>query len=157
MKSMNEILIKTKKGKHLRKAVRESAQKILEILSVTNSELSILLTDDEEIKSLNSAFRKKDRATDVLSFPIDEIVGGRKILGDVVISVDTAKKQARERGITLREEVTRLLVHGILHLLGYDHEKGGEEEKLFRRLEEMVCDRLGSGKGTDHRRKESGS
>jgi probable rRNA maturation factor len=133
--------------------VRQTALKVLEILSVTDSELSILLTDDEEIKSLNRSYRGKDAPTDVLSFPMNETVGGRRILGDVVISVDTAKRQASERGESLEEAIDRLLIHGILHLMGYDHERGPQEEEIFRNMEEMIGDRLRRGRGSDQDRK----
>jgi len=89
-------------------------------------ELSILLTGDREIAALNRDFRKKDRATDVLSFPMGErIDGGRpsQILGDVVISVERAREQAEMLGVLLEEELLRLLIHGVLHLCGYDHER----------------------------------
>ena len=69
-------------------------------------------------------------------------VGDRIILGDVVISIDTAQRQAEEEGISLEEVVERLLVHGIVHLLGYDHEKGGEEDLEFKRLEALALDHL---------------
>ncbi len=103
-----------------------------------NAEVSILITDDKEIRRLNSLYRGKDSPTDVLSFPMGDRVGGRLLLGDVVISLDTAGRQARELGHTIEEEIQRLLVHGVIHLLGYDHELGGEEERKFRELEEKV-------------------
>jgi len=78
----------------------------------------------------------------VLSFPLSEKVKGRLILGDIVISVDTAKRQAKEFGYSLEEELKRLLVHGLVHLLGYDHELGGEEEKKFFELEDFVLREL---------------
>jgi len=101
-------------------------------------ELSIVLVSDPQIKRLNKLYRNKDKPTDVLSFPIGEKVNGWLILGDIVISVDTAKRQAQELGHSLEEEIKRLLVHGLVHLLGYDHELGGEEENKFFELEEFV-------------------
>ncbi len=101
-----------------------------------------MITDDEHIRELNRTYRGKDKPTDVLSFPICEKVGDRLILGDVVISVDRAKAQAKEMGHSLEEEFQRLLIHGIIHLLGYDHERGGEEEIRFRELEHMVQSEL---------------
>ena len=142
---MNEIEIKLRKRRLKKTWLRKRAELILRVLGVENSELSILLTDDEEIRELNRTYRGKDRPTDVLSFPIGEEVAGRLILGDVVISLDTARRQAEELGHTLEEEVSRLLAHGIIHLLGYDHELGGEEEERFRALEERVNAELGRG------------
>ncbi|WP_457601308.1 rRNA maturation RNase YbeY [Hydrogenivirga sp.] len=135
---MNEVEIKLRKRKLRKEWIRERADLILVSLGVKNAELSVLITDDKEIRELNRRFRGKDKPTDVLSFPIGEEVGGRLILGDVVLSLDTARRQARELGHSLEEEVERLLAHGIIHLLGYDHESGGEEEKKFRELEDRV-------------------
>ncbi|RLJ70909.1 putative rRNA maturation factor [Hydrogenivirga caldilitoris] len=134
------------KRRKLRKRwLKERAELILDILGVKDSELSILITTDEEIRELNKAYRGKDEPTDVLSFPIGEKVGDRLILGDVVISLDTANRQALEWGCGLDEEVERLLAHGIIHLLGYDHELGGEEERKFKALEEKVNAELRRG------------
>lgn len=135
---MNEVQINLKKGKISERWIRERVERILQILGVDNAEVSILITDDKEIRRLNSLYRGKDSPTDVLSFPMGDRVGGRLLLGDVVISLDTAGRQARELGHTIEEEIQRLLVHGVIHLLGYDHELGGEEERKFRELEEKV-------------------
>lgn len=113
--------------------MRERAERILDILGVEGVELSVLITDDEEMRYLNHLYRGKDRPTDVLSFPMGDEVGGRVILGDVVVSADVAKE---------RTEVERLLIHGIIHLLGYDHERGDEEEELFRSMENKVLGEL---------------
>jgi probable rRNA maturation factor len=83
-------------------------------------EVSVLLTGDEEIRTLNRKYRRKDKATDVLSFPAVEMAEG--IAGDLVISLETALMQAEERGHTLEMEIKVLLLHGLLHLAGYDHE-----------------------------------
>lgn len=87
-------------------------------------ELSILLTSDDEIRALNASFRGKDKATDVLSFSQREGDGHLEhssSLGDVVISVETAQRQAKEAGVECGAELIRLLIHGVLHLVGYDH------------------------------------
>jgi probable rRNA maturation factor len=121
--------------------IRRRAAKILEGLDKEDAELSLVLTDDEEIQSLNTQWRDKDTPTDVLSFPQDE-----DLLGDVVISIETASKQADdpygwardhanvEGEWSVLDEVTLLLVHGVLHLLGHDHHKKGEA-KLMRQEE----------------------
>jgi len=118
------------------------AHKILDAVGLERTELSILITSDEEIKELNKLYRNKDRPTDVLSFPMGEEIGGWKLLGDVVISIDTARAQAKELGISLEEEVKRLLIHGIVHLLGYDHELGEEEERRFKDMEEYIQSKI---------------
>ena len=86
--------------------------------------------DDAGIRELNSTFRGKDKPTNVLSFSMQEGEFGDitpDLLGDVVISVETAQREAQEAGITLEERMSQLLVHGILHLVGYDHEQGDDE------------------------------
>ncbi len=99
-------------------------------------ELSVTIVDDEEMADLNREYRNRDKTTNVLSFSMQE--GDfpsvtPDLLGDVVISAETAQKEAEELSVTLDERMTQLLVHGILHLFGYDHEQG-EEEAL--RMEE---------------------
>ncbi len=97
-------------------------------------EISLLITDDETVRELNRNFRGKDKATDVLSFPMGE----DDMLGDIVISADTAKRQAAEAGIPLERETAFLYIHGMLHLLGYDHETGPEEEREMFALQEDI-------------------
>ncbi len=82
--------------------------------------VDVLLADDAELKRLNTAFRGKKKPTDVLSFPADDVAG--KIAGDIAISLETAARQAEEFGHTLQSEVKILLLHGLLHLNGMDHE-----------------------------------
>lgn len=98
--------------------------------------LNILFTDDAEIRELNREFRGKDKSTDVLSFPSGEKITDQSFLGELVISIPTAKRQAREFEVTLRDELLRLVVHGLLHLLGYDHEGVSKAAaQRMRRLE----------------------
>ena len=107
--------------------ILRAADVVGEIYGVENSELSITLTDDEHIHALNKKFRNIDRATDVLSFAFresdePEIIGTDfEILGDVIISLERAKVQAADFGHSFLREVIFLEVHGLLHLLGYDH------------------------------------
>jgi len=136
------MLVKLKKRKVKKREVEEWLLKALEVLGLEGVEISVYITDDEEIRKLNKTYRGKDKATDVLSFPLDENFEGYRLLGDIVISQDTAERQARELGHSLKEEVKRLLIHGLVHLLGYDHEKGGEEEKKFKELEEKILSKL---------------
>ena len=114
-----------------RRALRALARRaLLAERPFGDGELSVMLTDDEAVPALNKLYRKKDAATDVLSFEqgewdwnVKDGDGAPEHLGDVVISMDTAGRQAVEDGVTLQDEVSHLLVHGILHLLGYDHER----------------------------------
>lgn len=98
-----------------------------------STQVSLLLCNDDLIRELNRLYRGKDSPTDVLSFPQNDPV----LLGDVVISLDTAARQASELGTNLQGEVERLLVHGLLHLLGYDHETD-EGASVMRAREEAV-------------------
>ena len=117
-----------------------------------NPELSILLLDDRQIAPLNARYLQRTGPTDVISFPMHHAALPQvqpALLGDVVISVATAQRQARERGISLEAEIAFLLIHGILHLLGYDHEISpgkarkmrAREKELFGKLslQEPVC------------------
>jgi probable rRNA maturation factor len=97
------------------------------------TDLSILLTDDNQIRTLNRQFRDVDAPTDVLAFPSGEIDPDTKslYLGDVVISYPQAGKQAGTEGHTLKTELQLLVVHGVLHLLGYDHGNSDTEERMW--------------------------
>ncbi len=112
------------------------------------SELSLVFCSDEEIQTYNRDYRGKDRPTDVLSFSqIEGAEAGESIiaLGDVVVSLDSTKKQAEERGLRFEEELLRLLIHGVLHLVGYDHEDVSEEEVLrMQRREDELFERFES-------------
>lgn len=106
--------------------------------------LSIVLTDDRKIRVLNRDYRRKDKPTDVLSFSMLEGECGDVVpdsLGDLVISLETARRQAREYGVTLKAELHRLVIHGILHLCGYDHEGvSAAEANRMRRMERAVLE-----------------
>lgn len=143
-----------------------TAEAVLAVARVETAELSLVLVSDRRMRSLNRCYRKKDRTTDVLAFPLLErhsrtrcnrrATGAptswlRKpqalasdapkeptLLGDVVISMPTAKRQAAALGHSLRDEVARLLVHGVLHLLGYDHERSERDALLMARKEKAI-------------------
>jgi len=110
-----------------------------------DAELSVALIGDSEMRKLNLDYRGVDRPTDVLSFSQTEGEFGDiapDMLGDVVVSVDTALRQAKEAGHALEEELDLLIIHGVLHLLGYDHQKGADEEKEMKGLEKEVLKAL---------------
>jgi probable rRNA maturation factor len=105
--------------------VRRRARALFAALALADAELSVVLTSDARIHALNRDYREKDRPTDVLAFAMREgELGdvGPDILGDVVVSVETARRQAARAGHDLLAEVTMLMTHGVLHLLGWDHE-----------------------------------
>jgi probable rRNA maturation factor len=121
------------------RTIRGRAEKMLAALAQGGAELSIALVDDARIRELNRAYRKKDKPTDVLAFAMREGEGGAQggALGDVVISIDTARRQARDRGRPLLDELTMLLAHGILHLIGYDHRTDREERVMTAKTREL--------------------
>lgn len=115
-----------------------------------SAEISVTIVDDETIHNLNKEHRNIDRATDVLSFPlgVDGVYDinndtGAQMLGDIVISIEHALKQADLYGHSLDREIAFLTVHSMLHLLGYDHEPGGLELVRMREKEESVLTQLG--------------
>ena len=115
------------------KKLQNYAEKFMQALKRQDDELSILLVDDANMQNLNRLHRNIDSATDVLSFPQaenDEFIS--HMLGDVVISVETAERQAKEHQFSLEQELVLLLIHGLLHLLGYDHEQSLQDEMLMK-------------------------
>ncbi|PZR56067.1 MAG: rRNA maturation RNase YbeY [Candidatus Meridianibacter frigidus] len=116
--------------------VKATAKTLLDALGERNSTLSLSLVDDREIQELNRAHRGFDKATDVLSFPLWSPGETRsqqhpeRLLGDVVISVETARRQAAAYDAPLKDEVSRLLIHGLLHVMGHDHEEAEERERM---------------------------
>ena len=124
-------------------------EKVEQAVSVTliahnsaDCEVSVLLTDDPHMKQLNRDYREIDTATDVLAFAMqegeDNTVLNANILGDVVISLETAERQAKNESHSLEEEVAFLTVHGVLHLLGYDHQTQNEASVMFAKQESIL-------------------
>ena len=131
-------------------------EKTAELMQVaSHAEVSVLLADDEYIQELNRDYRGKDCPTDVLSFALDEgeepaVLGGPEetLLGDIIISLETAARQAEEFGHSLERELAYLTVHGMFHLLGFDHETE-QEKSVMREKEEEVLSALGYIRPTD--------
>ncbi|MEQ9495914.1 MAG: rRNA maturation RNase YbeY [Deltaproteobacteria bacterium] len=117
------------------KAVKRAVLATLEAEDAAGRDVSVLLTDDAEIHELNRNFRGVDKPTDVLAFSLDEGEYGSldASLGDVIISVERAKKQASSRRVTLDSELELLAVHGTLHLLGHDHAEPEEAKRMRSR------------------------
>ena len=106
---------------------------MIKFLQLDKAEVSFVLTDDERIHQLNKIYRGKDRPTDVLAFAMHEGEFGAlagHLLGDVIVSVPTARKQARTQRVDVLEEVTMLLAHGLLHLLGWDHDTDAKDRRM---------------------------
>ena len=116
---------------------------MLGALGLSDAELCVMLTNDELIHELNRKHRRKSKPTDVLAFPMDEHgrgpSGAVRMLGDVAISLDTAARQARARRHPLLREVTELLAHGLLHLVGHDHRTDGEERAMNAAAASLVA------------------
>ena len=107
------------------------AGRFFRTLKLSNVELSLSLVRDDEMKELNALWRRKNKTTDVLSFPGGDMPGpGRRSLGDVVISIDTARLAAKDFDSSLEEELDLYLAHGLLHLLGHDHHNKPEARKM---------------------------
>ncbi|MGE4650877.1 MAG: rRNA maturation RNase YbeY [Myxococcota bacterium] len=126
-----------------RRRLRGRAQRMLRALEMPDAEISISLVGDSAISELNVTYRDKQGATDVLSFSLlegDHSERRGTLLGDVVVSLETAARQAARGGRSLDQEVLRLLIHGALHLLGHDHEEAGEARRM--RAEERRLWRL---------------
>lgn len=130
-------------------ALLRVADLVLAAVGERQSELSIELVGDHRMRRLNRAYRKKDRTTDVLAFPMREALAPHadrlrtEMLGDVVISVPTALRQAGEAGRSPDDELLSLLVHGVLHLCGYDHERSKREAARMHRRERELLGAIG--------------
>jgi len=132
-----------------RAGVDELCRRALTAAGIDGWDLSVLLTGDEVIRGLNERYRGRNLPTDVLSFPQAEgrrTPGHARVAGDIVISVETLRRNAAERGIDEREELTRLVVHGVLHLDGMDHGRGRGRAMLDR--QRRVLARLAGGGGS---------
>lgn len=130
--------------------LRKAAQAILNDLEYPEAELSIVLVDDTEIHDLNRQYLNHDRPTNVISFPMQEgefTEINPNLLGDVVISVDTADREAREAALPMETRLMELLVHGILHLVGYDHESPKADAEAMERKTEELMEKFGDWLG----------
>ena len=133
----------------MRKIERDLARALL-LLGLSRAELSVLFVNSERMRRLNARFRGIDRSTDVLSFPLldsfhlnrDKKIAGPLLLGDIVICVPKALLQAKEERITFHRETLRLLVHGLLHLIGYDHEINAYQRRKMENKEKELLDAL---------------
>jgi probable rRNA maturation factor len=132
-------------GSRQLRRLRARAAAFLSSLDLRDVELSVLLTDDPGIRVLNREWRRKDRPTDVLSFPAGEPPPGStgpRHLGDVIVSLDTARRQARARRHRLADELDLYLAHGLLHLLGHDHHRRQDARRMAA-LESRLLGRPG--------------
>jgi probable rRNA maturation factor len=126
-----------------RRTLVATAQRLLRALELGDATLSLTLVSDDAIRALNREYRAKDAPTDVLSFPLDGSPPqiGERLLGDVVISVETARRQAAGYDAPLQREIYRLLIHGLLHLVGHDH-AFTPERRAMRREERRLAEAI---------------
>jgi probable rRNA maturation factor len=128
-----------------KRKIRFKVTELLNLMDCTNKEISITLVDDETIQCINKLYLSKDRPTNVISFSLREGEFGDinpEILGDIVISVDTAQRDADEGNLSVDEEILFLIIHGLLHLLGYNHENTSKENSLMMKQKEKELFRL---------------
>lgn len=147
----------------IRMLIRRCCNAVLKMEQFQGSvEVSVTMVDNSYIQSLNKQYRKKDVPTDVLSFPM--VKDGKyeidpdtnaQILGDIVISMEKVLEQSELYGHSFRREVAYLVAHGMLHLLGYDHENGGIEKRRMREKEDQVLDLLGFSSAVSYVREEA--
>jgi len=132
---MIEVVNRQRKQKMVLQPWKELAARMLEAIGNNEASATIAFVSDKTIRNLNHQFRGVDRSTDVLSFPAEEDDN----LGDIAISVDTAAAQCVENGLTLDDEIAQLMLHGLLHLSGYDHETdNGEMNRLELKLRKKL-------------------
>jgi probable rRNA maturation factor len=134
-----------------RREILRRIRAMTRLIQLSNTDISFVLTDDNRIHQLNKIYRRKDRPTDVLAFamregPFAELAG--TVLGDVIVSVPTARRQADARGGRLLDEVTMLLAHGLLHLLGWDHDTPAKDRRM-RAETARLCAAAASKEGGD--------
>lgn len=121
--------------------VRQAINRVLKLLVSSDSEVSVLFVDDEEITEINRQYLHRNRPTNVIAFPMREGDFGEinpHVLGDIIISVDTALGDANQEDLSFDDEIMYLIIHGLLHLLGYDHEKSQEDAKIMKEKEREV-------------------
>jgi len=139
-----EILIEDRQDRFCidHEKIKEKSMIILETLGYPDAELSILILTDSQIEEFNRIYLNREGPTNVIAFPMQEGPFGNitpNLLGDVVISIETAFRESKEGGMSLEERFNELLIHGILHLLGYDHEKTENEAEIMnKKAEELL-------------------
>jgi probable rRNA maturation factor len=121
-----------------KKSFSTVAKKVLKSENRERVKISLAFVNKEEIKKLNKKFRKKNKATDVLSFNLNE----PDCLGEIVICLDIVKENAKKYGVSAKQETIKVFVHGILHLLGYDHEKTEKEAKIMEKRQDLYLSKI---------------
>lgn len=146
---MNQIGMFNETGVELteeEKMIQKLVKEVLKEEKVRNAECNIIFVDNEKIHEINREYRHIDRVTDVISFALEDEMENEpsaqyemRVLGDIYISVDRAKEQALEYGHSFLREICFLVIHGMLHLLGYDHQTTEDEKIMFQKQEEVLA------------------
>ena len=136
------LLIHDARWKGLGATVRRAAEAALHHRKVTGAALTLVLADDAQVQVLNRDFRGKDKPTNVLSFPDGAMAGRSKQLGDIILAYETMAREAQAQEKKLKDHVTHLTIHGVLHLLGFDHEIE-DEAQIMERHEIAILKRMG--------------
>jgi probable rRNA maturation factor len=141
---MIKLEINQRVGKKVEKKwVANIVKIVFKKVNVKNAEISVAFVGDSKIKKLNSFYRGKNKTTDVLSFIYEEKKsGGIKLFGEIIISFPQAARQARECGWSAKQEIKELLVHGLLHLCGFDHEKSEREARKMKKMEQVILEKI---------------
>jgi probable rRNA maturation factor len=138
--------INREKGRIKEELVEKWARAIFKFLKIKNAGISVAVVDNETIKKINKKYRNKNKPTDVLSFREKESASfpgsAKNFLGEIIISFEKTVEEAKEDGETVEETFKKLLAHGILHLLGYDHEKSEVEEKKMLNLQTEILKKI---------------
>lgn len=140
-------------GHHLNlEVLRRHGARLLQLLDLARAEVSVVLLDDAEMAAYNEQYRKKKGPTNVLAFPVEHEAGAvlpEAELGDILVSVDTARREATAEGVSLHHRITRLVIHGLLHLIGYDHERSEDEALHMWDFEQQLEERLYTSRRTN--------
>ncbi len=131
------------------KDINNLVEHMVKKFDLQNSIFNIIIVDNEEIRKINKEYRNKDSVTDVISFALEDVTDIKlevTVLGDIYISIDKAKEQALEYNHSLLRELSFLTVHGLLHLMGYDH-MNDEDEKVMFKLQDLILDELKISRG----------
>ena len=138
---------KSKRGRIVSARLRSALQEALALVGHPDDELSVLFVNDEQVRVLNRRYFDRDRSTNVIAFPMGQgpaIEEVPRLLGDVVVSVDTARREGGEAGMPVEERILFLAIHGLLHLLGYEDEAGTTERRRMYRKNRAIFDKVRS-------------
>lgn len=135
--------VKLPYGEVTRQKIKKIAAAAADRLVLNSARITIIITDDAYIRTINKEYRSIDRPTDVISFanrdnPFPDIDASQEEIGDIYLSIEQAERQSHEYRVSLTDEMKRLIIHGILHLVGYDHERSDEDEEVMLQKEDEL-------------------